>query len=371
MDVDSALTAAMRWRQRRLRQFLRHERLSVAMALAEKLHHTSRGQRFARAGEEGRKEHYALRRQRPPPPQPELFQLYEEEPGGSRPACLGLRRRFSGTPWSSSPTSFPWCRFWTLLGCWGEVGVVDFFRELDAPALDELVIAVPKFYLPWIPKRCPRRRPRRAEKLVEVPTIISYSSLQQRIAEQLIDFPVLHDRGGRGGGGGLQGFSQGQASTAFRGAEFVDIPVPPGRVGGGGLQGFLPGQGSAASSSHVGSAEEAGYGVFRTFSRPEKSAEMGPHSGSELSADFTQSASGRWYLDRDPSIWWDAPGWRGGGGWGWRLRCSSWTWWSSSLLCRSSCGLVEVVVPGLQLFDQRDVLGGVLVAEGRGGGRRF
>ena len=27
--------------------------------------------------------------------------------------------------------------------------------------------------------------------------------------------------------------------------------------------------------------------------------------------------------------------------------------------------------PWLQLFDQRDVLGGVLVAEGRGGGRRF
>ena len=88
MDVDSALTAAMRRRQRRLRQFLRHERLSVAMALAEKLHHTSRGQRFARAGEEGREEHDALRRQRPPPPQPELFQLYDEEPGGSRPACL-------------------------------------------------------------------------------------------------------------------------------------------------------------------------------------------------------------------------------------------------------------------------------------------
>ena len=58
------------------------------MALAEKLHQTSRGQRFARAGEEGREEHYASRRQRPPPPQPELFQLYEEEPDGSWPACL-------------------------------------------------------------------------------------------------------------------------------------------------------------------------------------------------------------------------------------------------------------------------------------------
>ena len=43
---------------------------------------------MARAGEEGREEHDALRRQRPPPHQPELFQLYEEEPGGRRPTGL-------------------------------------------------------------------------------------------------------------------------------------------------------------------------------------------------------------------------------------------------------------------------------------------
>ena len=52
MDVDSA-SAARRRRERRLRLWLRHERMTVAMALAEKLHHTSRGQRFARAREEG------------------------------------------------------------------------------------------------------------------------------------------------------------------------------------------------------------------------------------------------------------------------------------------------------------------------------
>ena len=39
----------MRRRQRQLGRFLRHERLSVAMALAEYSHHTSRGQRVARA----------------------------------------------------------------------------------------------------------------------------------------------------------------------------------------------------------------------------------------------------------------------------------------------------------------------------------
>ena len=41
----------MRRRQRRLRQWLRHERLSVAMALAESTHHAAlRGQKTARAG---------------------------------------------------------------------------------------------------------------------------------------------------------------------------------------------------------------------------------------------------------------------------------------------------------------------------------
>ena len=49
MEVDSA-TAAAQMRQRRLRSWLRHELMTVAMALAEKLHHNSRGQTNARAG---------------------------------------------------------------------------------------------------------------------------------------------------------------------------------------------------------------------------------------------------------------------------------------------------------------------------------
>ena len=51
VGVDTA-TAAARRRQRRLRSWLRHERMTVAMTLAEKLHHTSRGQKLARVGEE-------------------------------------------------------------------------------------------------------------------------------------------------------------------------------------------------------------------------------------------------------------------------------------------------------------------------------
>ena len=49
--VEHAAGAARRRRERRLGQFLRHERMSVAMALAESTHHTApRGQRMARAG---------------------------------------------------------------------------------------------------------------------------------------------------------------------------------------------------------------------------------------------------------------------------------------------------------------------------------
>ena len=45
--------------------------------------------------------------------------------------------------------------------------------------------------------------PQTAEQLVEVPTVVSFSSLQQT-AEQTIDIPVSRTRGDRGG---LQGFS--------------------------------------------------------------------------------------------------------------------------------------------------------------------
>ena len=34
----------------------------------------------------------------------------------------GHRRRSSSVPSSGLPTSYPWCRFWTLLHCWGGSG---------------------------------------------------------------------------------------------------------------------------------------------------------------------------------------------------------------------------------------------------------
>ena len=99
-----------------------------------------------------------------------------------------------------------------------------------------------------IPVRTSVRDTQLVEQLVEVPTIISYSSLR-RITEQHVDIPVPR-RGGRHPG--LQGFPPRQSSTATPSSkkriseriveQIVDIP-------GGGLQDFRPGQSSSASSS--------------------------------------------------------------------------------------------------------------------------
>ena len=141
------------------------------------------------------------------------------------------------------------------------------------------------------------------------------------------DIPVPLGCGGLGGEGGLQGFSPGLGSAAYSGAEFVDIPVPGrGGWGGsrGGLQGACPGQGSTVrtveqvvlhgappdfhqvpllSAGSSGLLDLANHGDFRTFSRPGKSAKLGPHSGSEMSADFTPSTPAA-YVDSDGPLTW-------------------------------------------------------------------
>ena len=97
--------------------------------------------------------------------------------GHSRGSCGTLRSR-------SSRPSYTF-RF-LILPCrgWGDQ-VVGLLQKMDAPALDELVIAVPKISLDRVPQRSVCRRSKRAEQLVEVPTIVSYSSLQQRTAGQI------------------------------------------------------------------------------------------------------------------------------------------------------------------------------------------
>ena len=171
---------------------------------------------------------------------------------------------------------------------------------LDAPAplMVGQVIEVPKIQsCRWSSRRFVDslaifRHPQTAEQLVEVPTIISFSSLQ-RAVEQNVDIPAV---GGGGTGGGLSGFLPGQ-NYSMTAEQIVDNPAR--RLGGvGDLQGFPRGQGSTALSEQIpefpdpggghadfqpvqGSAAsssdspgQAGQGVFRTFPRFKKSAKI-------------------------------------------------------------------------------------------------
>ena len=75
--------AAWRRRQRRLRSMLRHERQTVAMALAESLHHSAERPEKARAREvEEQDQDAALRRQKAPPPGKRPGVLKDPEPQG-------------------------------------------------------------------------------------------------------------------------------------------------------------------------------------------------------------------------------------------------------------------------------------------------
>ena len=55
-DAGGGTGSARRRRERRLRSHLRHERMAVAMALAECMHHSSQRPEKARAGEGARDE---------------------------------------------------------------------------------------------------------------------------------------------------------------------------------------------------------------------------------------------------------------------------------------------------------------------------
>ena len=199
--------------------------------------------------------------------------------------------------------------------------LVDFLAPLDFRVAEQ-VIEVPKIVCPPRAARTVLRVPQTAEQLVEVPTepaeVLAVTAVQAMglgaavaLAEQIVDNPVPQVR--RGGGGGLHGFRAGQGSTVADVEQIVEIPVPQRRRrrSGGlqsslpgqgstayleqivdspareGLQGFFPGQGSSSSSRLHGGTDEGIQWVFRTFPREEKSAEEGPHLGSELGADFT------------------------------------------------------------------------------------
>ena len=138
--------------------------------------------------------------------------------GRGRTGCLGSgrRNRFCGAPQivdlvPSLPTlDDPAPQMVEQLP-----DVLRFFRALSPDP--EQVIEVPKILPEDVSLRTAVREPQLAEQLVGVPSMVSFSSLQ-RIMAQDVDIPVPHVRVP-----GPQGFLRGQ-SFSFTAEQIVDNP---------------------------------------------------------------------------------------------------------------------------------------------------
>ena len=206
--------AAKRRRLRRLRSWWRHEQQTVAAVPATFQHHSApRGPRTARTGGGARDEPHGYAPEDAPPQGRILRHVAGHLPAPSL-----------DVPVPQMVDQLP--------------DIEHFFAALSPDP--EQVIEVPKI-LPFdVPMRAAPRVTQLVEQLVEVPTIISYSSLQpsllgeafkaflkdtvqKRVVEQPVDFPVP---GGGGPSSGLQGFFSGQSSTVVFGAENVEESYP-------------------------------------------------------------------------------------------------------------------------------------------------
>ena len=235
----------------------------------------------------------------------EFFSLFEDELGGTRPDRLYEVRPQERDQRHTVEQIVDTVLFVPSL----DVLVPQMENQLvDVCPLFDVLIPEQAIEVPKISStpRPPRRRRVRfaeqtAEQLVEVPTIISCSSLQ-RTAEQNVNIPVP----GRGGQHvGLQGFLPRQRSTVLhasqkRSSERIVEQIVDSRVLGGG---------SSASSSS--SREHAGDGVFSTFFPGEKSAKVGPRSSPRVPASVSPSTSSAqldgFFIDEYDDVWMRLP----------------------------------------------------------------
>ena len=241
----------------------RHERMTVAMALAEFSHHFSRGQMMARAGVWGHEQNCTAKVRKLPTLQPELFSL-EEEPGGGLQAPLsdvaGRQDMVVRHVMDDLGSICPFVQILDLPVPQTVDNVTDALRILVRP-MAEQVIEVPKISCSSCPSRSRVPEPQSAEQLVEVPTVLSPTRIALQIAEQIVDTPVPHGRAKRR----VQGFLPKQSSTATPSVEPIYERTVEQNVdisSGAGL-----GQGA---SSSAGLADEDFTGVFRTFPHGKK-----------------------------------------------------------------------------------------------------
>ena len=244
-------------------------------------------------------------------PQPELFSLYEDEPGGGRPGSVTDPVPQVRVGRHTVEHRIEACTFVQIL----DAPVPQMENQLVEAFRPEQVMEVPKNSSSS--RRSRRRRvplvQQTAEQLVEVPTIVSFCSLHG-LVEQNVDTPVPHSRGGRGGRGGLQGsrpgfilslhlvlrmrFLQGVSHFSLIFSKSAKISRNSGSELGADFTPWTPaahlahvkppGQGSTASSSVDRSsvAEEAFEGFFSHFSAKEKKCEG--HRAGECAAGWAR-----------------------------------------------------------------------------------
>ena len=128
---------------------------------------------------------------------------------------------------------------------------------------------------------------------MEVPTIVSFSSLHEYAA----DIPVPHGPGGRGGGRGLPGLRPGPVAAAASshssgGVDEVFFFTV--------FSHFSPNLKNAPFESALGVGTEASHLAH---------VDLGPFLWrDEAGFEWVQMASGRWYRVDNPAVHWDAPG---------------------------------------------------------------
>ena len=228
---DFGSSAGRRRGERRLRSWLRHERMTVRIELAAALHHSS----FRGAGPEtydaSRSQMTANSRE-----DSVFFDLYDEDTKGTRPDRLfevrpqerDQRRtveQIVDTSLIVPSLDVPVPQL--------ENQLLEVCGQLDTH-IPKQAVEVPKILPDDVPMRTAVRDTQLAEQLVEVPTIVSFSLLQ-RVVEQNVDIPV-RGRGGRNVG--LQGFphsSTAHLASQERSSERIVEQIVDSRVVGGGL----------------------------------------------------------------------------------------------------------------------------------------
>ena len=207
--LDAGTSAAKRRRERRLRSWWRHERMSIAAVLATVSHHSypkvdaPRGQKTVTSTTVGPAEYYELSSDDGRPTRGELLAaLSEPWPQGKIEGHAGIAYELVqalDAPVLQMVEQLP--------------NVLQFFLTRWPVGAEQVwncearqVIDVPKISKDWTQQRLvdTLRQPQMAEQLVEVPTIVSYPL--HGLVEQNVDIPVPHVRGGRVGVRGLQGF---------------------------------------------------------------------------------------------------------------------------------------------------------------------